>query len=331
MKTNFSFLKNTTQIFFLATVTLLLFSARSTTFAGDATWDSSGSTAWNLDGNWTPTSGYPGSSGTTDTATFDNFSSTTSLFISSVITIAVIDFTGLETHGFTITVDPSVSLTISVIGIANGSGVGQTFVTAVDAGGGEGAIVFNNSATAGTGTSFSNTGSGFSGAFGGFTQFNNTSTAGSGIFENHASVTIGADGGFTVFNNSATAGSGTFYNSGTSISGAGSGFTDFSGVDATHFSTAGSGTFNNLAGTASSGFTRFFSFASAASGTFNNNGGTASSVFGGHTEFNDSSAAGSGTFTNNGGTVNGAYGGVTQFNDSSTAGSGTFTNNAGTV
>src|SRR5437762_13946430 len=82
MKTNLSFLRNTTHIFLLAAVTLLLLSARSLTFAGSATWDSSGSTDWNTSGNWLPSvGGYPGIT-LGDTATFDNLSSVTSLFVS---------------------------------------------------------------------------------------------------------------------------------------------------------------------------------------------------------------------------------------------------------
>src|SRR5436305_7319694 len=151
MKTNLSFLRNTTRIFFLVTATLLLLSAQSTTFAATAFWNSSGSTDWNTNGNWFPTIGYPGTTAG-DTALFQNFSSVTSLFVSATPanSIAAITFTNAETHSFTITVNPAVTLTLSGTGITNSSGITQNFVTAVDGAGNRGLILFNNSATAGS-------------------------------------------------------------------------------------------------------------------------------------------------------------------------------------
>src|SRR5438477_54418 len=207
MKTNLSFLRNSTHIFFLATVTLVLLSARRTTFAGSATWDSSSllNTDWNTNGNWSRNTGYPGT-GVGDTATFDNLSSTTSLFVSSSITIAAIDFTASETHAFTITVDPTITLTISGTGITNGSGITQNFVTAVDGSGNEGFIAFTNGATAGSMTSFTNNGGTVSGASGGFTRFNDTSTAGSATLIANGGTVSGASGGRIVFSGTSTGG-----------------------------------------------------------------------------------------------------------------------------
>ena len=281
MKMNLNFPKKITHIFFLATImALFLLSAPRTSFADNATWDSTSllNTDWNTNGNWTtvpPGGTYPGTPpGTTDIATFNNLSSTTSLFVSSSIAIGAITFTASETHSFTITVDPTFTLTISGTGITNSSGTSQNFVTAVDGSGGEGAIKFTNSATAGSVTIFSNTGSMFSGVFGGFTEFDSTvsgnPTAGSATFLNNVGTVSGANGGFTVFNGlgagmSSTAGSGYFLNDGAGVSGAGGGFTDFNS-----FSTAGSGHFTNSAGTVSgggSGFTRFFNSSTADSAT----------------------------------------------------------------
>src|SRR5260370_23790649 len=128
MKTDLSFLRNPTRIFFFATVALLLLLAQSSTFAGSATWDSSGDTDWNTNGNWLPNTGYPGTTAS-DTATFNNLSSVTSISISATPgnELDGITFTASETHAFTITVDPTVTLNISGAGITNNSGITQNF------------------------------------------------------------------------------------------------------------------------------------------------------------------------------------------------------------
>ena len=249
MKTNFSLLKTHTRIFFLPTVTLLLLSAQSTTFAGSATWDSSGSTDWNTDGNWSPATGYPGSSGPTDVATFDNLSSVTSVFISNSITIAAITFTASETHAFTITVDPHVGLTISGVGITNSSGITQNFVLAVNPSGGNGnngSIEFMNSATAGNLTAFTNNGATVSGASAGSVGFFNTSTAGSGTFTNNGAAVSGAAAGTTFFFTDSTAGSATLIANGGTAAGASGGTIFFS--DSSTGGTASVEVFNNGTG-----------------------------------------------------------------------------------
>ena len=113
-------------------ILLLFLSASSNLFAGSATWNSSSSTDWNTNANWMPATGYPGTTAG-DTATFSNSSSVTSLFISSwtfANALNGITFTALETHGFTITIDANVELTISGTGITNNSGITQNFVLA---------------------------------------------------------------------------------------------------------------------------------------------------------------------------------------------------------
>src|SRR6266404_3264713 len=303
MKTNRSFLRNITHIFFLATVTLLLLSVPSTTFADNATWDSTSllNTDWNTDGNWTtvpPGGTYPGTPpGTTDTATFNNLSSTTSLFVSFDITIAAINFTASETHAFTITVDATKTLTVSGTGITNSTigPITQNFVTAVDGSGNFGQIRFTISATAGIMTAFTNNGATLSGGGGGETAFFDTSTADHGTMTNNGGTVSGAFGGFTSFSNFSTAGNATFTNNGGTVSGAGAGVTQFNDT-----STAGSGTFTNNGGTVSGG------------------GGGETAFFG--TDATNFSTAGSATITNNGGTVSGAGGGFTSFSNFSTAG-----------
>ena len=165
-----------------------------------------GSGDWNTATNWT---GSTVPNGSSDTATFDD-TNTAGVSISANTEVNGITFTATAA-AYTITANATFTLTISGVGITNNSGIAQNFVTAVNGTGGEGAIVFNNSATAGTGTEFNNEPSIFSGVFGGFTQFNNTSTAGSGIFENHASTTTGALGGLHGFQQQRDRGHGHLY------------------------------------------------------------------------------------------------------------------------
>jgi hypothetical protein len=122
--------------------------------AGSATWDlTPASGDWNTAGNWTPAT-VPNGSG--DTATFD-LSNTTNVSISATTEVNGITFTSAATNPYTITASPSSTLSLSGTGITNNSGTTQNFVTAVDGSAGNvGTIVFNNSATAGSMTMFTN-------------------------------------------------------------------------------------------------------------------------------------------------------------------------------
>src|SRR5947208_11805996 len=287
MKTKFSFSKKLHTSLLLATATLLLLSMQSATFADDASWISLGSTDWNTNGNWLTDpagGGYPGTTAG-NTATFRDLSDVTSLFVSvtPANSIAAITFTNAETHSFTITVNPTVTLTLSDTGITNTSGITQNFVTAVDGAGNRGLILFNNSATAGSMTSFTNNGATVFGGIGGVTQFINTSTADHGTFTNNGGADVSANGVDTAFVNNSTAGNGSFINNGGAVVG-------------------GLG-----------GFTRFFDNSTAGSGTFTNNGGTAFAAGGGRTQFFNTSTAGSATLIANGGTASGAGGGSILF------------------
>jgi autotransporter-associated beta strand protein len=265
--------------------------------AGSAQWDlNPGSGDWNTATNWTPMT-VPNSF---DIATFD-LSETTAVSLSADTEVDSIVFNS-GASAYTITASPGLTLTISGTGITNSSGTTQNFVTAVNEAGGLGAIVFTNSATAGSMTAFTNNGSAVSGhADGGFTEFFDTSTAGSATITNNGSAVSGAAGGFTLFFDTSSAGNGTFTNNGAGFSGANVG-----------------------------GFTGFVDMSTAANGIFINNGGTVSGAEGGFTVFVNSSTAGGGTFINNGGTVSGAIGGATEIARTSTAGSATLIANGGT-
>ena len=264
-----------------AALLTLLLSTASSSFAGSATWLASPATGdWNTATNWTA-GGPPNAS--TDTATFASSNKTgVSLSLSTVVNGIVFN---AGANAFTITASPTFGLTISGVGITNNSGITQKLVTAVAGLGNRGAIAFTNSAMAGSLTAFTNNGSTVNGAFGGFMDFFNTSTAGSGTFINNAGTVSGANGGFTDFANSATAGDGTFTNNGGAVSGA------------------------------NGGFTRFFDSSTANNGTFTNNGGAVSGAGGGFMEFNGtSSTAGNATMIANGGL--GAGGSILFFSDS---------------
>ena len=125
---------------------------------------------------------------------------------------------------FTITVSASstanTTLTISGVGISNNSGIAQNFVTAVNGIGNFGTIAFTNSATAGSGTVFTNNGS--TGGRSGTIQFLNTSTAGNGTFTNNGATASGAGsviiaGGTTGFSGTSSAANGTFTNNGAAV------------------------------------------------------------------------------------------------------------------
>jgi autotransporter-associated beta strand protein len=248
MKTNLSFLRNTTRIFFLVTVTLLLLSARSTAFAGSAAWNDTGGD-WNTDSDWTPTTGFP--NGAADTATFNLANTFTAVGISANTEVAEIIFSSLATKAFTITVSPTHTLMISGTGITNNSGITQNFVTAVDGAGERGVISFTNSATAGSMTAITNNGATVSGEGGGFTDFLDTSTAGSATITNNGGTVSGAAGGFTQFFNISTAGSATLIANGGTVAGASGGFIVFftdstGGTASVDVRNNGSGTAGNL-------------------------------------------------------------------------------------
>ncbi len=321
--------------------------------AGSATWDlNPGSGDWNTATNWTPMT-VP--NGTGDTATFD-FSNTTGVSLSTNTEVNGITFTAAATNPYAITAVPNLTLTLSGAGITNNSGITQNFVTAVNGAGNVGLILFKNSATAGSGTLFTNNGGVVNSINGGATYFYNTSTAGSATLNNNGGTAQAAAGGNTIFYNSSTAGGATINNNRGSVSVTEGGFTVFFNT-----STAGNGIITNDGATvdsAGSGFTYFWDSSTAGNATITNNGtgGAAVFVYGGFTTFvlnstaanatitnnagayeggsalfQNTSTAANATITNNGGTVSGAHSGGTAFSASSTAGNATITNNGGTV
>ena len=324
-------------------------------FAGSATWDASpGSGDWNTAGNWTPAT-VP--NGPSDTATFD-LTNNAAVSLSANTEVNGITFNATAS-AYTISASPTFTLTISGVGVTNNSGTTQNFVTIASGVSIAGTIEFENSATAGSNTVYTNNGGAVSNANGGLLQFLDTSTAGSATINNNGATAGGAFGGATRFYDSSMAGSAAITNYGSTSNDAAAGSTTFNDTSSagsatisnynaadvnghggeTYFnntSTASSATITNgsgdyTGGDTGRGYTTFSDTSTAGSATINNNGATVSGAFGGQTNFNNTSTAGSATITNNGGTVSGALGGETDFNNTSTAGSATINDSGGTV
>jgi T5SS/PEP-CTERM-associated repeat protein/autotransporter-associated beta strand protein len=204
---------------------LLLLSTAASTFADSATWTGATDGNWDTLTNWTANPN-PVPNGIADVASFGS-SGTTGIFLSTnvILDSAIFNF---GASAYTITAN-SGSLDFQGAGVMNNSGVTQNFATT-------NAIQFHNSATAGTMTAYTTSGSGS-------VQFYNNSDAASATFTNNGA-------GSTQFNNNSTAASATINNSG-----AGS-YAAFSGTataaDAT-ITNSGAGSSTVLSGTASGG------------------------------------------------------------------------------
>jgi len=309
---------------------LSLMVSMHTSFAGSATWKHNPQSGdWNTETNWRPATVPNGSA---DTAFF-GLSKITRLSISADTEVNGMVFdSSAGLNPFTITATPGFTLIISGLGIMNNSGTTQKFVSAVDAAGNGGHIVFRNSATAGTSTMFVNNSSAAQFVGRGETAFYDSSSAANGTFINKGGTIFGSLGGQTSFHDHSTAGNGVFTNEGGMV------FDSFG--TATVFynhSTAANGLFTNNGGAANfadGGLALFFNTSTAADGRFINNGATVHGGFGGATVFNDNSSAGNGIFINNGGAASGVAalgGGNTIFLAASNAANATFVNNAATA
>ena len=284
-------------------ILLLVLSAVSSSFAGSATWKQSPASGdWFTATNWKQRT-IPNGPG--DTATFASSNQTSIDIVFDTEVNGIVFKPGAS--AFTIATNPQVTpeLTISGVGVTNNSGIVQNFV--VNQGAAQ--ILFANSATAGSLTAFTNTGTitfGLTSTAGNATftnnnrfNFTNTSTAGDATFTNNA---------FLLFDGNSTAGNGTFTNPGSVIL-----FLDTS--------TGGDATFTNPGGEVSGRAGGFIVFngGTAGNATFVNNGGAVSDASGGETLFNDPADAGNATLIANG-SLGGGGGGLIQFATASTGG-----------
>src|SRR5436189_144879 len=171
-----------------AAILTLLLSTASSSFAGSATWKQSpASDDWFTATNWKQRT-IPNGPG--DTATFASSNQTSIDIVFDTEVNGIVFKPGAS--AFTIATNPQVTpeLTISGVGVTNNSGIVQNFV--VNQGAAQ--ILFANSATAGSLTAFTNTGT---------ITFSGTSTAGNATFTNNS---------FVNFTNTSTAGDATFTN-----------------------------------------------------------------------------------------------------------------------
>src|SRR6266480_754484 len=269
-----------------AAILALLLSTASSSFAGSATWKQSpASDDWFTATNWKQRT-IPNGPG--DTATFASSNQTSIDIVFDREVSGIVFKPGAS--AFTIATNPQVTpeLTISGVGVTNNSGIVQNFV--VNQGAAQ--ILFANSATAGSLTAFTNTGT---------ITFSGTSTAGNATFTNNS---------FVNFTNTSTAGNGAFTNTDAGIV-----------IFRDGTPTAGNATFTNLGGAVSGrggGFSVVTS-GTAGNATFVNNGGAVSAALGAETLFNDIGDAGNATLIANGG-LDGGEGGSIQFATASTGG-----------
>ena len=147
---------------FLTTAALLFLVAQRQCLAGSATWNSNPTTGdWNTAGNWMPNT-VP--NGTSDIATF-GASNVTDVINTDVI--VNLDSLILSPGAPSYTITALDNIALYGTGIVNNSGTTQSFVA--------GGFFFNNGATAGNMTSFSNVG--------GYIDFEDFSSAGSATID----------------------------------------------------------------------------------------------------------------------------------------------------
>src|SRR5438874_10761487 len=200
-------------------VVVLISFVATAAFAASATWKANpGSGTWNAAANWMPAT-IP--NGAADTATFA-FSNIRGVFFVADTEVNGIVFNA-GASPFTL-INQAPTVTISGKGITNNSGIVQNFTP------GPGQIIFTNSATAGSLTSFTNTGAiAFAGSSSagnatfsndGELTFLNTSTAGDATFINEGGKVSGAGGAIIAFDTGSTAGNASITTNGGAVSGA---------------------------------------------------------------------------------------------------------------
>ncbi len=307
-------MKNT---FSALAITSLLILTSQLVLAGSATWNLNPTSGdWNTATNWMPAT-IP--NGLTAVATF-GASNQTGVVNGEPIVLDHIAFTA-GASAFTITVGPQGSrdfdptLMLNGVGIVNDSGSTQNFATVdSDLNSAVGEIDFNNNATAGDGTAFTNNGGAQTA---GKIVFFDTSNAGSATIVNEGGNPIPA----TTFNEDSSAANATITNEGGPIGG---------GYGATNFfnnSSAGNATFVNEGGVLDIGLGGLVGFSDTASGGTANftlmRGGTRS--LGGSVIFGASSTADHATITAEGAGDNRVQAGLVSFSETATAGDSVIT------
>jgi hypothetical protein len=299
----------------------VLMAAQRHSLAGSATWATNPfNSDWNFAGNWIPAT-VP--NGFTDVATFGS-STVTGVKVLRTVEVSSVSFAS-GAASFHISVEGiGINLFVSGPGIRNESGMFQSFT----ANGGQSAIFFENTATAGNMTSFSGDAPQF--------IFYNISSAGSASFDVSSNGIFQASLGFWDSTSAAdatiTAGNAAivsvydFATAGNAVFTIATGATLFIGDDATadHATVTcigGNGIFPSEVLFQQSG--------SAAEGYFTALGGSTGGEAGSDIEFDNSATAANGKFVINGGTARGLSNALLFFEDSSTAANATIIANGG--
>jgi autotransporter-associated beta strand protein len=299
---------------FVTAAALLFLAAQRPSLAGSATWNSNPSSGdWNAAANWMPNT-VP--NGTSDIATF-GASNVTDVINTDVI--VNLDSLILNPGAPSYTITALDNIALYGTGIVNNSGTTQSFVA--------GGFFFNNGATAGNMTNFSNVG--------GYISFSDSSSAGSATIDlsdnmyqasvvffdssTAASATISVSGGaFVSLEGNATGGNATFTVSGASFLGF------VADVTADHASATciggdqfyGAGIF-------------FHEFASAGEGAFTSIGASSSGEKGAYLDFSGSATAANATLVVGGGLGAGLAATTLTFFDATTAAAANITANGG--
>lgn len=288
--------------------------------AGSATWNlDPASGNWNTATNWTPAT-VP--NGPSDITTFD-ISNTTSIALSANVEVNGIVYNP-GASAFTTSVPYSQVLTVSGSGITNNSGVRQNFSVGTN----PAEIIFTNSATCGTQTSFTTAGGVSNLTGGGHVIFFDDSTALNSTLVNNGGTVSGAFGGSVIFTDNTNAGNVVITNnSRETLAAPGGGDIDSSGL-----ATADQAKITNLTNgepIASGGRTEFLDLSNAAESIITNEGATVTGEMGGITSFKNDSSAANATIICNGGQIAGAGGGIVRFEGFAQVSSATLVANGG--
>ena len=322
---------------FLAVAALLSLAGERQSLAGSATWATNPTSGdWNTAANWTPQT-VP--NGISDIATFGASNVTD---VGNTDGIVNLDSLVFNPGAPQYTISSFYNIALYGTGIVNSSGTVQSFLPGI--------FFFNNSATAGSMTNFSNVG--------GDITFNDSSSAGSATIDlsdnmyqasldffdssTAANATINATGGAEVsLLDNATGGNATFTISGESFLGIvdsaaadhasatciGGDQYDGAGIFFHQFGSADEGTFTAV-GASSSGekgaYIEFDGSATADNATFVIGGGLGAGLAGTTLTFFNTTTAATANITANGG-VGGADGGVISFQDKSKGGTCSIT------
>ncbi|MBA3833173.1 MAG: autotransporter-associated beta strand repeat-containing protein [Chthoniobacterales bacterium] len=300
---------------FLTAAALLFLAVQRQSLAGSATWSNNPSSGvWNTAANWMPST-VPND--TSDIATFGTSNMTDVINTDGIVNLDSLLF---DPGAAQYTINAYYNIALYGTGIVNNSGTMQSFVAV-------GAFLFNNGATAGNMTHFSNVG--------GYVSFNDSFSAGSTTIDlsdnmyqasvvffdssTAANATMNVSGGaYVSLEDNATGGNATFTISGVS----------FLGI--VENATADHASATCIGGTQYYGAGIFFQgFGSAGEGTFTAVGASSSGEKGAFLDFSGSATAASGTFVIGGGLGAGLAATTLTFFDTTTAAAANITAKGG--